>query len=110
MKTSVAAFFLFACLVFAAPDAHAFVQDWGEAGGGVGGGPTVTSYSGPIPISCYAMGSQQQRCRECLDHYDYSGQPTGRKVCAYVAYKAACKCTLSPSTCSPIGTCTYFDS
>ena len=91
------------------PNAHALTQDWGGLENDWSM-PTGTRYVGPIATACTAVGSAKQRCRACMDHHNIDGQPTGLKICAYVARSAACDCNLSAdqSSCQVIGSCTYF--
>ena len=108
MRVWAVAFFL-ACIGGFAPDGLAMTQNWGglEDDWSM---PTGTSFNGPIPTVCYAMGSNKQRCRNCQDHYTIHGQPTGLQICAYVKRNASCDCNLSEDqkNCQPIGSCTYF--
>lgn len=67
-------------------------------------------HSGPTATECVAIAYiSNERCRECLDAYDDQGQPKGYKICAYVAYNAACSCT-NPRTprCGGVGRCKYY--
>lgn len=77
-----------------------------SVGGSTGGSG---SYQPPRTVSCYAMKSRHEACRACVTQYGDDGQPTGKTVCGYVDYAAACSCTISGPACSPNGTCTYFN-
>ncbi len=52
-------------------------------------GPTAT---GPWATECKAQGRNNQRCRDCMEAFNTSGQSMGYKACNYVRYDAACDC------------------
>lgn len=70
--------------------------------------PLGTTYQGPVVQFCYATAASNTRCRLCMDAYYDDGQPRNYKVCAYVAFEAACECK-KPNTpnCRSDGTCSY---
>lgn len=74
-------------------------------------GTGVSGPTGPTATECIAFGppADNQRCRECVEAYDDYGRPKGYKVCAYVAYNAACSCDRPRTpTCAGRGRCKYY--
>ena len=100
------AFVVFALLVAVcvSPSAQALNQDWGGLED-----DWDTHLKSPTPDTCYAIGSQNQRCRDCKQQYNNDGQPTLYIVCAYVAQRASCGCSFRSGNCQPYGYCEYFD-
>ncbi len=97
---------LFVVLAVFPLNAYALNQDWGGAEDDWSM-PTGTSYNGPQATTCIADARKNQRCRDCKEKYSSNGQPTGVKVCAFVAEVASCGCKLNP-TCDPYGSCVYL--
>jgi hypothetical protein len=73
-------------------------------------GPTETAgpLKDPYVVTCFAVKSNNQACRDCVTQYDDWGQPTGRTVCGYVQYAKGCKCHWQNNACVPMGTCDYY--
>ena len=104
MKLTMIAFLVVLSFAFA-PDALAFAQDWGGLENDWSM-PTGTKFEGPRATECVALKSAKQRCRSCEEQKNSSGQPTGKTVCAYVAYNASCNCAYYP-WCDGTGDCKY---
>jgi len=68
--------------------------------------PTVTTFSGPDPVACVAIGPNQ-RCRDCVDYYLPNGQPSGTQVCGYVKASESCSCKSTTRGCVMVGSCSY---
>ena len=71
-------------------------------------GPTATP-GGLYITACKAEGRQNQRCRDCMEAYDSSGESMGYNTCNYVRRDAACSCFWTDTDCrGTSGSCNYY--